>query len=411
MSMDRKIEDKRWIKKKYWKFIIGGVFVFSVLSFALLQNHESTYRVEKEKLSISTVTEGGFQDYINVVGEVEPISNVNLEVLENGRVREVYHEQGDMVQEGDVIFTLTNDELNLGFLDETSSFNYLTNDLQNKLLQIEEDRINGKQELLILQNEVFETGRLYEKNQGLHEKGGVSDENLISSKNNYEVAQTKLELKIEELRIDSLMSENQKSQARIEIERIQQRLNNLKVKATTDGQLSMDELEFGQSIVKGTKVGHISVLSSYKIEARIDEHYIDRIKKGLQATLVRQEDTFYLEIIKVNPEVVEGTFDVELSFTGEMPQNIRLGQTYNIDLQLGETQRSLLLARGGFFQSTGGQWVYVLDENEESASKREIRIGKQNPKYYEVIGGLSESERVITSSYELFGNNDKLLFK
>ena len=411
MSMDRKIEDNRWIIIKYWKYIVGAILLLSVFAFIILQDHESTFRIEKEKLSIATVTENSFQDFINVIGQVEPISNVYLEVLENGRVQQVFLEQGDMVKTGDVIFTLTNDDLNMGFMDEDRSFKYLTNELRNKLLQIEEDVINSKSDLLIIQNEVFETKRLYEKNLGIYEKGGVSDENLLSSKNDYEIAFSKQKLMIEQLRIDSLMHENQKSQITIEIERIRHRLNNLKIKATTDGQLSMDEIELGQSISKGTKIGQISVLSSYKIEARIDEHYIDRIIKGLQATLVRQTDTFYLEIIKVNPEVVDGTFDVDLSFVGEMPQNIRLGQTYNIDLQLGETQSALLLARGGFFQSTGGQWVYVLDEDGQSASKREIKIGRQNPKYYEVMDGLYESEKVITSSYELMGDNDKLIFK
>ncbi len=411
MSMDRKIEDKRWIIIKYWRYIVGTILLLSVFAFVILQDHESTFRIEKEKVSISTVTEGSFQDYINVIGEVEPISNVYLEVLENGRVQQRFFEQGDMVKKGDVIFTLTNDELNMDFLNEDNSFRYLTNELKNKLLQIEGNVINSKRDLLILRNEVFETKRLYEKNADIHKKGGVSDENLLSSKNNYEVAVAKQELMIAQLRIDSLMHENEKSQITIEIERIRQRLNNLKVKATTDGQLSMDDIELGQSILKGTKIGQISVLSSYKIEAKIDEHYIDRIIKGLQATLVRQTDTFYLEIIKVNPEVIDGTFDVDLRFVGEMPQNIRLGQTYNIALQLGETQSALLLARGGFFQSTGGQWVYVLDEGGQSASKREIRIGKQNPQYYEVMDGLYESESVITSSYELFGDNDKLIFK
>lgn len=411
MSMDRIIEDKHWIKRKYWKYIIAAVFILSVLTFLLLQDHESTLRVEKDKLSISTVTEGPFQDYINMIGQVEPISNVTLEALESGSVQEIILEQGAIVKAGDVILTLANDDLNMGFLDEESSYNYLTNDLKNNLLGINQDELDTKQYLLELETDLNEKQRLYEKTESLYQKGGVSDEEYLSTKSDYEIALANQKLEIEQAKIDSIIREDDKKHIEIQMQQIRQRLENLKVKATVDGQLSLEDIEVGESLAKGRKIGQISILSSYKITAQIDQFYIDRISVGLQASLVRQEDTFHLTVVKVNPEVVNSVFDVDLRFTGDMPQNIRLGQTYNIDLQLGETQDALLLARGGFFQSTGGQWVYVLDENGESASKRQIRIGRYNPQYYEITDGLSNSEKVITSSYDLLGDNEKLIFK
>jgi HlyD family secretion protein len=192
---------------------------------------------------------------------------------------------------------------------------------------------------------------------------------------------------------------------------IYERQEDLNIKAPVDGQLGSLNAELGQSISAGQRIGQVNVLTSYKIKAEIDEHYIDRIRRGLTASFERQEDTFHLELFKVYPEVRGGRFEVDLRFTGKLPENIRTGQSYHISLQLGETQQATLIARGGFFQSTGGQWVFVLGPDEQVAIKRNIRIGKYNPQYYEVIEGLDKGEKVVTSSYDMFGDNDKLVLR
>ncbi len=412
MNMDRIIEDKHWIKKKYWKYIIAAIILLALVVFVVFfQGHESTYRVEKEKLTIAEVFNGPFQDYINIVGHVEPISMVYVEAKESGRVEEIILDEGAMVKEGDVILRLRNEDLNMSFLDEASSFAYLTSELNNKLIQLEQQELIDRQDFLKLENDLNDKQRLYEKTESLHQLGGVSDEEYRTVKNSYEIALKNRELMVEQMRLDSVMRENQRTNLELQIKLVRQQLDNLKVKAPVDGQLSLGDIELGQTLSKGSRIGQISVLSSYKITAEIDEHYIDRIEKGLTATFERQQDTFHLVVVKVYPEVVGTVFKVDLRFQGALPQNIRLGQSYYIDIQLGETQEAIQLARGGFFQSTGGQWVYIVDPDGTTASKREVRIGRQNPQYYEVISGLQPSDAVIVSGYDLFGDNDKLILK
>ncbi len=410
--MDRLIEDKRWIKKKYWKYIAGTAVLLVLLAFVLFHDYESTFKVEKEKLSVATVFEGPFQDYINVIGQVEPISIVSVEALEGGRIESIPVGEGtSMVEKGDVLIQLSNEEMNLNFMDEEAYFKYLTNDLNNQLIDLEQDYLTDQQELISQDYDLNEAQRLYEKNETLHEKGGVSDVEYQQSKNSYEFELATRQIKVENMKLDSVKRENNRKQIELEIQSIRQQIDNLKIKAPVDGQFSLGDIALGESILKGTKVGQISVLSSYKIKAQIDEHYIDRVQQGLTATLERQGEIFKLQIMKVYQEVVGGVFDVDMRFQGSLPQNIRTGQSYYIDLQLGETQNAVQLAKGGFFQSTGGQWVFILDPDGITASKRQIQIGRQNPQYYEVLSGLQPAEEVIISGYDLFGDNDKLILK
>jgi HlyD family secretion protein len=281
--------------------------------------------------------------------------------------------------------------------------------MNNKIIQLDQQELQQRQELLTLENDLNDKQRIHEKKESLHKLGGVSDEEYLSTKNSYEIALKNRALKVEQMHLDSLMRENQRANLGFQIELVRQQLENLKVKAPVAGQLSLEHIELGQTISKGTRIGQVSVLSSYKIIAQIDEHYIDRIDRGLTATFERQEEEFSLILSKVYPEVVGGTFKVDMTFESNLPQNIRMGQSYYIDLQLGETMEAMQIARGGFFQSTGGQWVYVLDPEGITASKRDIRIGRQNPRYYEVISGLESGEQVIVSGYDTFGGNEKLV--
>lgn len=418
MSMDKIIEDKRIIKPKHYKYILGGVFIIACLLYIILRNPVSTYRIEKEKVSISEITYGKFNDYISVTGQVVPISTIYLDAIEGGLVQEIVLDEGSMVKEGDIIIRLNNNDLNLNIMNSESSLAYHTNELRNTQIQMEQQKIQNKRELLQIDFELVRLKRVYLQNEELFKDGLIAKEEYLVSKEDYEKSALNRELIFQKLIQDSIFRENQKLQMdenlanmQLNLKMVRERLENLNIKSPVNGQLGFLDAELGQSIGKGTRVGQINVLSSFKIEAGIDEHYIDRIRTGLLAYFERNTEMYNLEIKKVYPEVRDSRFTVEMLFKSDLPENIRIGQTYHIKLELGAPQTSILVTRGGFFQSTGGQWIYVLDTQEKFALRREIKIGRYNPQYYEVIEGLEEGEKVITSNYDLFGNNEKIEFK
>ena len=418
MSMDKIIEDKRIIKPKHYKYILGGVFIIACLLYIILRNPVSTYRIEKEKVSISEITYGKFNDYISVTGQVVPISTIYLDAIEGGLVQEIVLDEGSMVKEGDIIIRLNNNDLNLNIMNSESSLAYHTNELRNTQIQMEQQKIQNKRELLQIDFELVRLKRVYLQNEELFKDGLIAKEEYLVSKEDYEKSALNRELIFQKLIQDSIFRENQKLQMdenlanmQLNLKMVRERLENLNIKSPVNGQLGFLDAELGQSIGKGTRVGQINVLSSFKIEAGIDEHYIDRIRTGLLAYFERNTEMYNLEIMKVYPEVRDSRFTVEMLFKSDLPENIRIGQTYHIKLELGAPQTSILVTRGGFFQSTGGQWIYVLDTQEKFALRREIKIGRYNPQYYEVIEGLEEGEKVITSNYDLFGNNEKIEFK
>lgn len=409
--MDKPITDKRWIKPKHLKIVLPSVALLAVVLALLLRDPTSTFKTEKDKLTIERVFKGPFLEYIRVTGQVEPISVVSLEALEEGRVEDILIEEGSMVKKGDVILTLRNENLNMSFADGKSSYAYLTNEMNNQLIEVRQQEIADKQELLALDNDIADKKRKLEKTTRLYQKGGVSEEEYLVLKNSYEMAVKNRELKQQKMVLDAELRANKRSQIELKMKMVQQQLDNLNVKAPVTGQLGTLNPERGQTISKGQQIGKINVLTSYKITALIDEHYTNQVKQGLSANFEREADTFRLLLSKVYPQVNEGQFKVDFRFVSALPQNIRAGQNYNISLQLGEAEQAVQVSRGGFFQSTGGQWVFVLSPDKTYATKRAIRIGRQNPQSYEVLDGLNPGEEVITSNYDLFGNNDKITFK
>jgi len=408
--MDKTITDNRLIKPKHLKIVVPSVLILALILFVIFHKPISTYRTDKDKTTIEQVFKGPFQDFIRINGNVEPISIVSLEALESGRVEKIIIEEGSMVKKGAVILTLRNENLNMSFTDKAASYAFLTNELNNQLIEVKQQEISDKQELLTIDNDISEKQRKLEKTSRLFAKGGVSEEEYLSLKNSYETTVKNRELKEQKMALDAELRANKRTQIELNMKLIRQQLDNLNVKAPVDGQLADFSPEIGQSVSKGESLGKINVLTSYKITATIDEHYIDRVKSNLTATFENQSKQYNLEVSKVFPQVKKGQFRVDFKFKSNLPQNIRAGQSYNISLQLGETEEAVQIARGGFFQSTGGQWVYVLAPDEKFAVKRTIRIGKQNPQYYEVLEGLKPGEKIITSSYEIFGDNDKILF-
>ena len=416
--MDKKIEDKRVIKPKHWKYIFGGVFVLIVIAGLVFRDPSSVYRVEKDKISIEEVVENQFQDYIRIIGYVEPISFVYLDAIEGGVVEEILIEEGSMVKAGDIILRLSNTNLNLSILNSEAQLAEKSNFLRETQINMEQQKLALERELIALEYDLIQKERTYHQNEELFKDELISREEYLRSGEDFNMAIKLKDLMLRRHKQDSIFRKNQVSKIsqnlrsmQLNLELIYQRRENLNIKAQVDGQLGLLNPELGESIGVGERIGQINVLTSYKVKAEIDEHYIDRIRQGLTASFERQNDTFNLMVKKVYPEVRDGRFEVDLNFQGALPNNIRTGQSNHISLQLGESLNAVLVPRGGFFQSTGGQWIYVLTLDGNEAVKRPIRIGKQNPQYYEVLEGLEPGEQVVTSSYDTFGDNDKLLLK
>jgi len=385
---------------------------------AFFADRTSTYRVEKDKLIIGTVLEDQFNDYITVPGTVEPISTIFLDAQEGGRVEEILIEEGSMVKEGDIILRLSNPDLYLNILDSEAQLAEKENFLRNTQIAMEQDRLQIKRELLNLKYDIERKKRNYEQNSMLMKDSLLSVEEFIRSKEDLDMALQSEELFTERQKQDSVFRSVQVENLRNNLENmrknlslVRQRMENLNVRATVDGQLGLLVPEIGQSISRGANMGQINVLTSFKVTAQIDEHYIDRVRTGLTATLDRQGNAFNLTVRRVYPEVRNGTFEIDMVFTDTIPENIRTGQTYYTSLQLGQPKIAILVPIGGFFQETGGQWIYVLDPSESFATRRDIATGRKNPKYYEILEGLQPGEKVIISGYDTFGKNEKLIFK
>jgi HlyD family secretion protein len=417
-KMDRPIEKKKGLKKKHIGYIIIGILIIVLVYMAFFTDRTSTYRVEKDKLIIETVIRDQFNDYITVPGSVEPISTIFLDAQEGGRVEEILIEEGSMVKKGDIILRLSNPDLYLNILDSEAQLAEKENFLRNTQVTMEQERIAIKRELINLKYDIERKVRTYQQNVELMKDNLISREEFIRSKEDLDMARSSQELFTERQKADSLFRSVQVEtiignldNMRKNLALVRQRVENLNVRATVDGQLGLLVPEIGQSISRGANMGQINVLTSYKVSAQIDEHYIDRVRTQLTATLDRQGKEYDLVVRRVYPDVRNGTFEIDMVFTDSMPDNIRTGQTYYISLQLGQPKESVLVPIGGFFQETGGQWIFVLDPSESFATKRNISIGRKNPKYYEVLEGLLPGEKVIVSGYESFGKNEKLIFK
>ena len=416
--MDKVIERKKGIRLKHviWGL---GILLILFLMFKLIKSGQvSVFRAEADKITISTVEENVFNDYITVNGQVEPISTIYLDAAEGGRVTERLIEEGAMVQKGDVILRLENRQLYQTILDSEAALAEKENYLRTTRINFETELIESRRNILDSQYKLTRKKRTYEQYQTLFDQGLISKEEYLQSKEDYEYEVNLLKInKIKAandsiLRVTSMITlDSDLGKMRQMLQLVHERLDNLNVKAPVDGQLGMLDAEIGQSIGGGQRIGQINVLTSFKINAQIDEHYIDRVQRGLSASFDRNGTEINLTVKKVYPEVREGQFKIDMVFNGASPENLRTGQTYNIKLELGASEKAIMIPRGGFFQSTGGQWIFVLNEAGNEAVKRQIKIGKQNPQYYEILEGLQAGEKVITSGYELFGDNDKIILK
>ena len=417
-TMDKAIPKKKGLQKKHFGYIAIGLAIIVLVYMAFFADRTSTYKVEKDKLIIETVTEDQFNDYITVPGTVEPITTVKLDADEGGRVEEKLIEEGSMVKKGDIILRLSNPDLFLNILNSESLLAEKENFLRTTQIEMEQEKLQIKRELVTLKYDIERKNRNYQQNETLIKDNLISKEEYLRSKEDLDMANQSKDLYVERQKQDSVFRsvnvetiKKDLQNMRNNLDMVKKRVENLNVRATVDGELGLLSPEIGQSISKGENMGQINVLTSYKVVAQIDEHYIDRVRTQLDATLDRQNNKFNLTVRRVYPEVRNGTFKIDMIFRDSMPDNIRTGQTYYISLQLGQPKRSVLVPIGGFFQETGGQWIFVLDPSESFAIKRNISIGRKNPKYYEVLEGLKPGEKVIVSGYETFGKNEKLILK
>ena len=418
--MDKIIEKKTgwrlaFTKKAlpYWLGALLGIFII----YLIARPNNKTLRVDKDTLTVSTASMGEFNDYIRVSGRVQPMTTIQLSPQEGGMVQAILIEEGSTVKAGDPILVLSNDGLDLQILNAEAELAEKENILRNTQIQMEQQKLDVRQNELEYGTNVERLQRAYEQQKALYEDKLIAKEDYLKAKEDYELSQKKYDLIRERSRQDSLYRGTQVDRMEESLENmllnmhmIRKRKDNLIVKAPIDGELGLLDVVLGQTIASGAKIGQINSVGTYKVEAQIDEHYIDRVVAGLEATFERQGETFSTVIRKVYPEVREGKFKADFKFDGEQPDNIRAGQTYYLNLQLGQPEEAVIIPRGTFYQKTGGKWIYVVNKEGNKAVKREIRIGRQNPQYYEVLEGLEPGEKVITSGYDTYGDSDVLVF-
>lgn len=416
--MDRIIENKSKKRKKIL-WISGGILVTLLVVYQLVwADHSSKLNVDRDKITISEVVEEDFLDYMTATGTVEPIATIYLDAIEGGRVEQILIEEGSMVKAGDVILRLSNPDLNLRILTNQASLAEQENRLRDTKIMMEQQRIELRRQIIQLEFDQSRLKREFSRNQTFYEKGLISEEEYLLSNENFKLSEQTLQLFKERASQDSIFRATQVKNLEEALDRmhdnlalVKEKLESLNVKAPVDGQLGTLDAEIGQTIVNGFRLGQINVLDDYKVMAPLDEHWIDRIRVGLDGTLERNNQSFNLRITKVYPEVRNGRFEVDMEFKDEKPDNIRTGQTYRIKVELGVPEKAIQILKGGFYSTTGGQWIYVVDPSGEFATKRTITTGKMNPRYYEIIEGLQAGEKVIISNYDTFGDNDKLILK
>lgn len=418
--MDKIIEKKTgWrvaFTKKALPWWLGALLLVFVI-YLIARPNNKTLRVDKDTVTISSAVKGEFNDYIRISGRVQPMTTIQLSPQEGGIVEKILIEEGSPVKAGDAILILNNDNLDLQILNSEAELAEKENILRNTQIQMEQQKLDVRQNVLEYGMQVDRLRRAYEQQKALYEDKLIAKEEYLKVEEDYNLALQKYNLMTERSKQDSLYRGTQIDRMEESLENMQlnmsmirRRKSNLIVKAPIDGELGLLDVVLGQSIAAGTKIGQINSVGTYKVEAQIDEHYIDRVIAGLEATFERQGETYSTVIRKVYPEVRDGKFKADFKFGDEQPDNIRAGQTYYLNLQLGQPEEAVIIPRGTFYQKTGGKWIYVVNKEGSKAVKREIRIGRQNPQYYEVLEGLEPGEKVITSGYDTYGDSDVLVF-
>ncbi|HEY4649901.1 MAG TPA: efflux RND transporter periplasmic adaptor subunit [Pontibacter sp.] len=416
--MDRVIEKKKYTPKKI-ALIAGGALVLVVVIYNLLfAERTSKLNVEAQRVTMGTVQEGIFQEFIAVDGSVDPLKTFFLDITEGGRVEKIYIDDGRMVEKGDTILKLSNTTLQIDFMTRETQLYDLMNERQNSEILMKQDQIRKMNELAEIEYNLATAERTYTRNKMLIAEKVIPQEEFEASKDSYLYLKRRRELADRSVKQDAKLMDDRLRQLDESIRRMQANinmarntLNNLYVVAPFTGQLSTLKAEVGESKAAGENIGQVDDLNGYKVKANIDEHYISRIYPGLTGNFDFNGKTYTVKVAKVFPEVQNNTFQVDMEFAEGAPEGIRRGQTLQLKLNLNDGAKAVLLPRGGFYQSTGGNWVFVVDKTGTFAEKRTIKLGRQNPNFYEVIDGLQPGEKVIVSSYDNYNNIDRLELK
>ncbi|HVT86282.1 MAG TPA: efflux RND transporter periplasmic adaptor subunit [Chitinophagaceae bacterium] len=416
--MDRVIAKKRWSKKRV--MTIGGIAAIVLLAAAsyYFTSGKNKLNVDTDRITISEVKKGPFQEFIPVNGVVLPLTSIYLDALEGGRVEEKYVEDGAIMKKGDPILRLSNTDLELNLLSQQSNvYNTLTQ-MQIARNAAQQNTVTKLNQMTDVESALKEAERVYNLDKSLYQQKAIGLQEYKKAENDYNYYLQKKDLTKQLLKQDSITNEQQLEQAKQSYQGSQDALSlfrkkvgDLIVRAPIDGQLTSLDAEIGQSKNKGERLGQIDVLDGFKVRVDIDEHYISRIYTGLMGEFTFANKDYKLKIIKVYTQVTNGRFQVDMAFVGDAPQGIRRGQTLQIRLALSDETEALLLAKGGFFQQTGGNWVFKVSDNGNTAYKVDIQLGRQNPDYYEVLSGLKPGDKVVTSSYENYGDMQELVLK
>lgn len=413
--MDKKIEKKTWTLKRIATYGGIGLFVIAVSYQLLFADRRSRLKVDKEKITISTVQRGVFQEFIPQTGEVQPSRTVYLDALEGGNIKRIIRESGAMVKKGDMIIEISNLNREIAVLQQESELVQSINRSRDTRLAILRNDLEQRQTLAQIDNQLAILRPQYERQKVLLEKKLIAKQDFERTEADYKYNVERRKFTYEAYKRDSLVrtlnlqdidiSENRMKQNLVAVRTI---LENLNIKAPIDGQLSTPHWEIGQAVNTAQRIGQVDIVGSYKVRVPIDELYLPRITTGLHATTDFAGKTYSLIITYIYPNITAGRFEVDMNFDGETPQGIRRGQSLRLRIELGQSSEELLLPVGGFYKDTGGNWVFVLTEDNK-AVRRDIKLGRKNTENFEVLEGLKPGDRVITSSYENFGNNEVLI--
>lgn len=415
--MDRPIAKKTWTPKRI-AWLSGALIIVVLIIYGLITaSGGSVLKIDSSRLTISEVRLGQFQEFIPTPAIVTPIKTFYLDAAQGGMVEQVFVEEGSYVKVGEPILRLDNTDLQLDIMFREAQLFEQINNLRNTRIAIEQQSLRLREQLVDIDYKIELTTRTYEQSRSLRDKNYISQEDFDRAKNDYDYWLKKRELTIESQKQDSVLREIQVSNLEASVERMQTnlaavraKLEQLTLKAPVEGQLTSLVAEVGESKLRGQRLGQIDDLGGFKLRAAVDEYYISRISSGQQGEVKIGDTTYALAITKVYPEVRNGRFEIDLEFQGDEPYGIRRGQTLQVRLALGDLGEALMLARGAFYNKTGGNWVYVVDGSGSQAVKRDIRIGRQNPQVYEILEGLQPGDSVVTSSYDNLGDFDRLVF-
>jgi HlyD family secretion protein len=417
-SMDRVIKKKKWTPRKIALYVGLPLGILALLGLAMSSVGSSRLKVQKERLSIATVQEGPFQEFIPINGEVRAQNTVFVTAIEGGQVKQIYLEGGEIVKKGDMILQLANPQVELSYMNLQTNLLEQADQLRNTKITLETSELLLKDQLVQIQFQVADLGQQFERNQKLFKDSVISEQEFMTLKNNYEQFLKREKLMLERIRKDSILRIQQlkqvdKSLALVDrnLDAIQASLSNLTITAPIPGQLSTVDVEWGEQVNQGQRIAQVDDLDGYKVRAQIDEHYISRITTGLKGQFPFDGQNHELIITKIYPEVTSGSFEVDMALVDEAPRGIKRGQNLQIRLALSDETQAILIPRGGFYQSTGGNYVYVLSDNGSRAYQRDIKINRQSDRHYEITRGLHPGERIITSSYDMFNEAQELVLQ